>query len=72
MSEPDIYVERCDSNCPFFGYPSNDRFHQSQPSSFHCFVVEQRGVIPTDRRFPRWCPLLEGPVTVAAFKRSAK
>lgn len=63
--EPDVYVERC-TECP-----AHRRWEYTQ---FTC-RVEKPGVIrvvPYDRAFPRWCPLLKGPVTLAAIRKGAK
>ena len=62
MSEPDIYVERC-SECPM-----HNSSHGSW-SFFYCGLVDAPRTKAYGRRFPRWCPLLKGPITIAARRK---
>ncbi len=66
MSEPDIYVEWC-WKCPAY---------EPFGPIFRCDFLPKgsglRKVLKKGRRFPRWCPLLKGPITVAAVKRTTK
>lgn len=59
--EPDILIERC-VVCPFHVNLDLDRFV--------CGVLDGGPRIgPWDRRFPRWCPLLRGPLVMAAERK---
>ncbi len=60
MAEPDIYVERC-FECPARKYMSR--------STMVCKFIRRMRASPDDRRFPRWCPLLKQPITVAAIQK---
>lgn len=64
MREPDIYVERC-IECPVHEIINKDEMW--------CKVKDWDYTLrigPWDRKFPRWCPLLKGPVTIAALKKN--
>ena len=61
--EPDIYVERC-SECPAHENADIDQMW--------CRVRDEEFIPrmgPWDRRFPRWCPLLKAPITIAARRK---
>lgn len=63
MPEPNVLVDNC-RECPchsitplhLIGYCNVDTKKRS--------TTEKTG-----RRFPRWCPLLKGPITVAAVRK---
>ena len=62
--EPDIYVERCSSNCPFYTGWSQ--------SYMRCWAKDNGDRIRPKvigRRFPRWRPLLKAPITIAARRK---
>ncbi len=59
MPEPTIYVERCP------GCPMHKRLNKDE---MWCEAIEEKRMGPWDRRFPRWCPLLKAPITVAAIE----
>ena len=63
MPNPDIYVERC-SECPMHEHVIMDLML--------CRVTKAERFGPWDRRFPRWCPLLKQPITVAAIRNKVK
>ena len=63
-AQPDqtIQVERC-SECPMHENVDID--------CMICCAVDPEMVRmgPWDRRFPRWCPLLKAPITIAARRK---
>ncbi len=61
--DPNIYVERC-AKCPAYNYGTRE--------VFGCGIGRRFRVVSIDRRFPRWCPLLKKPITVAAIRNKVK
>ena len=65
-NKSDIYVERC-IECPMH--------HNINMDEMWCRVKNPNQTPrmgPWDRKFPRWCPLLKGSITIAAEKPKGK
>ena len=60
-----IKVERCEAICPAWTLRCSSGNEQYRYAKAYCRMVVPAKEIPDDRRkFPRWCPLLKGKVTV--------
>ena len=62
--EPDIYVERC-SECPAFSSIGVE-------FAVLCQIKGKAIMWQKHRRFPKSCPLLKAPITIAAVRRTIR
>ena len=62
MAEPNVLVDRC-TECPMHENIDLDYMRCRARGNEQCYMG------PWDRRFPRWCPLLKGSLTITAIRK---